>query len=78
MTVTIYSTPNCQQCRATKRKMNDLGIESVEVDLTADVEAHARVTEMGYVAAPVVITDDGDHWSGFRPDKIKSLAAAAA
>jgi glutaredoxin-like protein NrdH len=27
--------------------------------------------------APVVITD-GDHWSGFRPDKIDELAARLA
>ena len=30
---------------------------------------------MGYMQAPVVVTDN-DHWSGFRPDKIATLAAA--
>jgi len=33
------------------------------------------VKSLGYMQAPVVVTDDG-HWSGFRPDKIASLAAA--
>jgi glutaredoxin-like protein NrdH len=35
------------------------------------------VKELGYLQAPVVITDE-DHWSGFRPDKISELAARLA
>jgi glutaredoxin-like protein NrdH len=29
---------------------------------------------LGYLRAPVVVTDT-EHWSGFRPDRCKSLAA---
>ena len=32
-----------------------------------------KVKELGYLQAPVVVTDD-EHWSGFRPDKIDALA----
>ena len=34
------------------------------------------VMALGYVQAPVVEAN-GEHWSGFRPDRIKGLAAAA-
>ena len=36
-----------------------------------------QVKALGYLQAPVVITDE-DHWSGFRPDKIDELAARLA
>lgn len=29
---------------------------------------------LGYLQAPVVVAGN-DHWSGFRPDRIKALAA---
>jgi glutaredoxin-like protein NrdH len=31
---------------------------------------------LGYLQAPVVVAEN-DHWSGFRPDRIKALAGAA-
>ena len=31
------------------------------------------VKGLGYMQAPVVVTDD-EHWSGFRPDKIEALS----
>lgn len=30
--------------------------------------------ELGYSAAPVVVIDDHEHWSGFRPDLIGAIA----
>ena len=77
MEITVYSKPMCVQCDATKRALNKTGLAYTVVDLTEDAEALARVKSLGYMAAPVVITGN-DHWSGFRPDKIKALAAAAA
>ncbi len=53
------------------------GIEFVEVDDTLDenAAAHAYITnELGYTEAPVVVVDDEDHWSGFRPDHIDRVA----
>ncbi len=35
-----------------------------------DPEALRHTKELGYDQAPVVVTPFGDHWSGFRPDKI--------
>lgn len=43
----------------------------------APLAAIEQVKSLGYVQAPVVITDE-DHWSGFRPDKIDELATRLA
>lgn len=75
MAITVYSKPLCVQCDATKRAFTKAGIAFDIVDITEDAEALAHVKSLGYVQAPVVIAGD-DHWSGFRPDKIKAIAAA--
>lgn len=76
MSVTVYTKPSCVQCNATKRALAKAGLAYREVDLTQDAEALETVKAMGYQSAPVVFAE-GDHWSGFRPDKIKALTAAA-
>lgn len=75
MDITVYSKPLCVQCDATKRALAKAGLAHTVVDITEDAEALAKVKALGYMQAPVVITGD-DHWAGFRPDKIKALAAA--
>lgn len=77
MDITVYSKPLCVQCDATKRALTKAGVAYSVVDVTEDAEALAKVKSLGYMQAPVVITGD-DHWAGFRPDKIKALAASAA
>ena len=72
-TVTVYSKPACVQCKATYRALEKKDIAYETVDLSQDAEALERVRVLGYMQAPVVITDE-DHWSGFRPDKIEELA----
>lgn len=74
--ITVYTKPQCVQCRATKRALAKQGLEYTEVDLTQDEDALNTVKALGYQQAPVVFAD-GDHWSGFRPDKIKALATMA-
>ncbi|MCD7101817.1 glutaredoxin-like protein NrdH [Pseudoclavibacter sp. 13-3] len=76
MSVTVYSKPACVQCNATYRALDKRGIDYTVVDITEDAAALAQVKELGYMQAPVVVTDAG-HWSGFRPDKIDALAASA-
>jgi glutaredoxin-like protein NrdH len=76
MTVTVYSKPACVQCNATYRALDKKGIAYEVVDMSQDASALERVRALGYMQAPVVMTG-ADHWSGFRPDKIEELAAAA-
>ncbi len=76
MTVTVYTKPACVQCNATYRALDKKGIAYQSVDISQDAEALDRLKALGYMQAPVVVTDQ-DHWSGFRPDKIEELAQAA-
>lgn len=73
MTITVYTKPSCVQCTATYRALDSQGIEYSIKDLSEDQAALETVKELGYMQAPVVVTDE-DHWSGFRPDKIAELA----
>ncbi|ASK67345.1 NrdH-redoxin (plasmid) [Brachybacterium avium] len=73
MSITVYTKPRCVQCDATKRALNKSGIAYDLVDLTEDELALEQVKALGYAQAPVVVTSN-DHWSGFRPDKLKELA----
>lgn len=71
--VKVYSKPSCVQCNATYRALDGRGVEYEVVDVSLDEEAYAMITKLGYLQAPVVITPEGEHWSGFNPDKIKSI-----
>ncbi len=75
MSITVYSKPACVQCTATQKALDKQGLTYEEVDITLDPEARDYVMALGYLQAPVVVADD-DHWSGFRPDRIKALAGA--
>lgn len=71
-TITVYSKPACVQCTATYRALEQAGIEYNIIDLSTDDEAVEFVKTLGYLSAPVIVTDT-EHWAGFRPDKLKSL-----
>ena len=77
MAITVYTKPSCVQCNATYRALDSKGIEYNVLDLSEDPSALEAVKELGYLQAPVVVTDD-EHWSGFRPDKIAELAGRLA
>lgn len=72
--VTVYTKNNCVQCDMTKRLMDKTGIEYDTVNISENEDALNKLIELGYKAAPVVITDN-DSWAGFQPDKITELAA---
>lgn len=74
MTVVIYTLPSCVQCDTTKRMLQKIDVSYREVDLSENEDAYQMVKALGYSAAPVVIAGE-EHWSGFRPDRIQSLAA---
>ena len=72
MKTMLYTMPNCPQCYAPKRYLDEDQVEYSTVDLSVDKDAYELVSSLGYKNAPVVISGDS-HWSGFRPDKIASL-----
>jgi len=77
MSITVYTKPQCVQCGATIKALDKAGLEYTLIDITADAAARDYLMALGHLQAPVVVTDT-DHWAGFRPDRIKNLAAHAA
>lgn len=74
MSITVYSKPACVQCTATTRALDRKGVDYTVVDIMENAEAFALVQQLGYRQVPVVVAGE-QHWSGFRPDMISSLAA---
>jgi glutaredoxin-like protein NrdH len=72
--ITVYTKPACVQCEQTKKLLTKNGLEFTTVDITLDTRAYDMVVDMGFQAAPVVITEN-DAWAGFQPEKINALAA---
>jgi glutaredoxin-like protein NrdH len=64
------------QCNAVFRTLDRLSIEYRQVDISTDPEAREYVMALGYLQAPVVYAGPDNHHSGFRPDRLKALAAA--
>ncbi|HET8765123.1 MAG TPA: glutaredoxin family protein [Rhodanobacter sp.] len=76
MHVTVYAKANCPQCTQTRREMDSLGIAYAVVDLERDSAQRSRLIAAGYRTAPVVESDAGA-WSGYQPERIRGLIAAA-
>lgn len=76
MGITIYTKPNCVQCNATKRSFDKAGVEYDLIDVSKDAVAYNRIVELGYRQVPVVMTQAGAHWSGYRPEAIREAVAA--
>ena len=73
MTITVYSKPNCIACDRTKKFLDSKGIDYTPVDITEDPAAYEKVTNMGFMAAPVVVVEGGDAWSGYQREKLTAL-----
>lgn len=74
---TIYTKPDCRQCDDTKSYFDRKGITYASVDITTNPAALQYISEdLGYSQAPVVVshTDEQDHWSGLRRDKLAQAA----
>ena len=77
MSITVYSKPACVQCNATYKALDKTGLAYDVIDISTDADARDYVMALGYLQAPVIVVGD-EHWSGYRPDRIKSLVAKAA
>lgn len=76
--ITLWSQPACVQCAATKRWLNDNGVEYVERQIQEDLEKLEEFRELGIMRAPVVESDMLDPFSGFRPDLLLEIKNGAA
>lgn len=70
--IEVFAKPGCPPCDATCRSLDKLELVYTKTDVTTDPVAHQRIVDLGYTGTPVVISGD-DHWTGYRPDRIKGL-----
>lgn len=75
--ITLYGKSNCMPCRATKRKLEQLGKNFSYVDIEQDNQAFDYVKKIGYNSVPVIVYGNEamgySHFSGFQPDAINAL-----
>lgn len=74
---TVYTKPGCPNCDRTMEYFDSKGITYTPVDITEVPAALEYITqELGYSQAPVIVnnSDDQDHWSGLRRDKLVQAA----
>ena len=55
--LTIYTQPNCQQCRMTKMYADKMGVPYVERVLADSPDILDKAVKAGYTSAPVVVDD---------------------
>ncbi|WOC14307.1 glutaredoxin family protein [Gordonia sp. MP11Mi] len=75
--ITVYTRPGCGPCAMTLRRLDAQGVDYTAVDISQDVQARDYVMALGYLQAPVVVAGD-EHWSGFRPERLKALSTEGA
>lgn len=76
--VTVYTTPGCVGCAATRRQLDRAGVAYELVDLSTRPDLVARFRAEGLAQAPVIESADGRRTSGFDPGRIKAIVAAAS
>lgn len=74
MTVVVYSTQKCGQCKMTYKDLERHNVNFEVVDVSGDEDMMNKLRDMGFKQFPVVMAGE-ESWNGFRPDKIRALAA---
>ena len=74
-TITVYTQPYCQPCKATKRWLDKRDIPYTEVDISTSPDDAKAILALGFKEAPVIIVSTGDPetdimWSSFHPDNL--------
>lgn len=72
--VTIYSKPDCMQCKFTKELLDDWNYPYTEINVYEDEAAlHYVKEELGFQSLPVVEIEGEVPYFGFRPDRLNPL-----
>jgi len=71
--VTVYTTPNCMQCRSLMKQLDKRSIVYDVMNLEQHPELVEQFKELGMTQAPIVLTSDEFSFSGFRLNKIEDL-----
>jgi glutaredoxin-like protein NrdH len=75
--LTVYTLPDCVQCRLTEQALVNAGVPYTAVDLASDEVAVDYVQQLGHTTTPIV-TVGAASWAGYRPDKIRAVVSARA
>ncbi|AMS02673.1 thioredoxin domain [Gordonia phage Yvonnetastic] len=76
--VILYTQPECQGCRMTKKYFTEHGVahEVYDVSEPENQKGYNKVKKLGYSSAPVVIIKKNgrrvDHWTGYSITKIQA------
>lgn len=73
--VTLYSQPGCGPCVGVEAYLDRAQIPFQIRNIREDVEAAARVAELGYMGTPV-IEHPGGHFKGYDPEKLEEVRVA--
>ena len=73
--VQVIGTKNCQKCRLTVKKFDELGVEHTYLDASEVPELVAKAKDVGHSTAPLVFKGGEFLWSDYRIDRIRELAA---
>lgn len=68
---TVYTTPDCPGCFATKRALDKAGVEYDEIDLSTRPDLVQQFKRQNLAQSPIVETQDGDRWAGYNPSKMR-------
>ena len=76
--ITVYSRPNCMQCKMTKMWLTQNNIPFEAVDIEANPGALELLKHYGYSSLPVVsiydeLIDESKTWAGFQIEKLEAL-----
>jgi len=55
-----------------------MGVEYERIDISTDPDAREYVMALGYLQAPVVYAGPEQHFSGYRPERLRALASLSA
>jgi len=76
--VTIYTTPTCVYCKATKEFFEENNVEYSEKDVAVDMDAQQEmVKKSGQLAVPVIDVN-GEVVIGFDKEKLSELLGVGA
>ena len=73
--ITIYTKPDCVQCRATQRRLDAAGVPYKVTDISQDPEMIEQMRAAGFTAVPIVEYGE-ERFAGYQPDRIKALTQA--
>lgn len=72
MMVTVYTKPDCVQCKMTFKALAGQGTAYRSVDVMESDENYRAAQRYGYSAMPIVVAGD-ESWAGFKLDRIRAL-----